>query len=927
MPQASKRKIQVAQIHRDQTSGQYKENRQTIVIRPPEWRAAELTNLRARQANQAETISSLQHQTQQQQQQIKELTASKRQLERQTEELKVKNKELAASNTAHRSQYSLLCTDMKQLEHKHQQLTGQLEAARKQAAAQSNRYAEEITTLKNALRQVTITNMALKNSKQHSTSTALVVEKNKELKQLTRELAVVQDNNQQLHAQLSQIKPKQCRQPNFNITIQQNVRLWADRVESFLLQLNLELPQREAIYAHLCARSRVVFTQAEVSALQSEVQAKKDQFRHEGAMQFVQLLGDHWQTSKFVTLRVDKGISLRKQFAIRNQLVCQKNIETGRYELLAFEIGGKKVQMVDFVSKYLQKKWMNMQAEKFGVQQLPGVKGAAADFLLIIQEMIKQMLAAGDVIRTDDGLRSKDGRKLVCIWSLDGSLGFKGQKLVNFTFRLLPTVGATHAVKNVQLFLIYEGGDHNRAVLHNCKEILPKLNKFIKEEQIEVDGCKCGIGNRFCADIPALQSNYGLCGGTCDYTCPWCTCPRADHFKKKWYPRRTMEQTRLLAHRAEGTCPGCGLVIVSATEWAQKVKARQTAGFCKIAESGDDVPNQLLSAVKQMHPDLSFLQVHKGVTYGSDIAVEIEFDQAAACIMHMNGCLVGMLFKGSVLTTLSNYHSKKGKDKESLCMQLVVFLNGLGFNINKLQPADSNVGTWFHSLSKHTPAGRDTSILLECFDRVLSEFVFPKEVRDADVDAREKYERWVEVWEFYRDHIWKPLCDFSIERTEKAKLIKQNSGKFIDLYLAAYVATGHLYPHVLSEHIEEMILDSDADLWEKQLQANEHMNKWVKSRQRDTTNKQKESKTIDVSPSERVYFTPDNQPVSKTVAGHKRKTGTVRTEQILTLAVARNSLSVDLFDSDLTLEQSKKVQTAKKAADKALLLRKLNGVT
>ena len=119
-------------------------------------------------------------------------------------------------------------------------------------------------------------------------------------------------------------------------------------------------------------------------------------------------------------------------------------------------------------------------------------------------------------------------------------------------------------------------------------------------------------------------------------------------------------------------------------------------------------------------------------------------------------------------------------------------------------------------------------------------------------------------------------------------------------------------------------MDTDADLWETQLQANEHMNKWVKTRQRDTTSKQKESKTIDVSAQQRTYYTPDNQPRTKHVAGHKRKTGDSRTMQLVTLAASRLSLPINnLFTPDIIQEQAKKVQTAKKAAEKACLDKKL----
>jgi hypothetical protein len=79
-----------------------------------------------------------------------------------------------------------------------------------------------------------------------------------------------------------------------------------------------------------------------------------------------------------------------------------------------------------------------------------------------------------------------------------------------------------------------------------------------------------------------------------------------------------------------------------------------------------------------------------------------------------------------------------------------------------------------------------------------------------------------------------------------------------------------------------------------------------------------------VSAQERTYYNPNNQPVSKSVAGHKRKTGESRTVQLVIMASARLALSPsNLFTPDNTQQVANEVQIAKKAAEKACLDKKL----
>ena len=525
------------------------------------------------------------------------------------------------------------------------------------------------------------------------------------------------------------------------------------------------------------------------------------------------------------------------------------------------------------------------------------------------------------MLYTTNGLMTKDNKPLVCVHSYDGAQGSKGQKLVNFSCRFLPsTDGQPHALRHVRHFMLYSGSDDNASLHHYLAGVLPEINDFITTGRVVLDDdTVVPLDHLLVADVVGLQHNYGMAGGLADCVCPFCTVSREDHFSQDCAaPERTVEMTELLSHTKAGLCPGCGFTIMTQEEYVQAKKQNQK-GICPVAAQGDTVPTWLEKEIKKKFPQVSVLQVHSGVRYGSNIVLKVPFKQTAACIMHLNCCIVGLLCEGSIFAPLNAYHTKKSEKGESLCERLCSFMNDCGITISKLTPADNSVGTWYNTLTKHRFAGRHSSLMLEIYEDVLG-FVFTDELCAADIDARDKRAQWLATWKHYKEECWGVLCKRATTTAEilaKADAVETAGKIFLRMVVAAYKKTGHLYPHILAHHVPQQLRRLEIDLWELMMQAIEHLNKWVKSRQLQTTNKHK----IKDQESEVRSHNRDGRAIS----GYKRKSGSTGVHQVLSLSLMKDKLSDVSLDLNMNITDTEaaRIRHCQKAVQQFTLHKKL----
>ena len=100
------------------------------------------------------------------------------------------------------------------------------------------------------------------------------------------------------------------------------------------------------------------------------------------------------------------------------------------------------------------------------------------------------------------------------------------------------------------------------------------------------------------------------------------------------------------------------------------------------------------------------------------------------------------------------------------------------------------------------------------------------------------------------------------------------------------------------------------------MQAGEHLNKWVKTRQVQTSNKHKRSVVTEVSSHSRN---------GKDVKSFKRRTGPTGAHQVLQLSLMKDKISSESLtpNTDITEQEAARIRFTKKAVQSYQLHKKL----
>ena len=498
-----------------------------------------------------------------------------------------------------------------------------------------------------------------------------------------------------------------------------------------------------------------------------------------------------------------------------------------------------------------------------------------------------------------------DNLPLQVVWSFDGALGFKGQKLVSFSFRVVPTPLAVNSLQTLKQFLLYEGSDSNAALHFHLGDVLMGLNSFFLEKQIAFGSQleeKATLSHSLVADAAGLRDNFCLNGG-----CPFCECPKGKLFEKGTWTERNLERIALLAHVTPGTCLGCGVDVVTPEQYAAEI-ADANANFRKpkdmflVAEEGDDVPSAYHALLKKRGLQGSWLQIHHCVKYAHTVVLKLQPRDCYACVLHGDMRIMGMLADACLWKSLSRFHTRAGLNKETTCEKIYNLMRAVGIQVNKVTPSDKKVGVWYHSLSKHSFSGRECESLVGVISTVL-DLVFPEQLRQQDDDLKGAYDRWSELWKYYIQDIRNLVnsrpelnpggsgtdhtssCEAARSDVafcyQKAQALEEKMPRFMhmELYLGCYQATSHLYPHIYMCHLPDQLRSLRVDPIDVQMQSVEHNNKRNKTIQARTTNSLKQH--------EQKQEVRSHERNGKQIAGYTKLGGPCRTVQILKKSVAR----------------------------------------
>ena len=416
--------------------------------------------------------------------------------------------------------------------------------------------------------------------------------------------------------------------------------------------------------------------------------------------------------------------------------------------------------------------------------------------------------------------------------------------------------------------------------------------------------------HRQVVDVAAAQQNIAMSPHPSSYLCPFCTCPTKDHCKinAPTYPARTLDQCLLYSHTRTGFCPACQKHIVTQQEYDDEIAASNVHPYPKardmvvVAEVGDPAPPWYKSSG------------HLGYTYGGHWILAIEPVDTAACWMHADSCLVGMMFSCSVLQQLTVFHSS---GKEPICQKIFNDLKKCNLKMPKLVKVSDTIGEYFNSLRSFKCTGRATKVLCLVHAKLL-QYVFPEELQARDPEARNRYKNFTAMWDYYIENIVPLINDTAMSRADKADLLELRAKEFIVVYVKAHKETAHLYPHILARHMPPQYRSFGLDLKDTQLQSTEHTNKDVKFKQSQCTNrKQSHNETENVD----AYKRTSKSGKEHWVGAHTRNSGPCRMTQVAQLKLV--SHATDDNSVQRSCESQSRLNSAKKMKFEKNVLSKL----
>jgi hypothetical protein len=150
-------------------------------------------------------------------------------------------------------------------------------------------------------------------------------------------------------------------------------------------------------------------------------------------------------------------------------------------------------------------------------------------------------------------------------------------------------------------------------------------------------------------------------------------------------------------------------------EIVEKVTDKNTQ--MKVAQPGDPTPPV------PKHCKGSWAMVHFGKRYALDVLLEIEPENFALCILHMNLCFVGKMVQNTMLSSFTG-----NADDEKRAEALHLFLADNGVALKPPKATADNSETFLDSIQKHSFAGADAAMLLQIWEKAL-EICWPGEMK------------------------------------------------------------------------------------------------------------------------------------------------------------------------------------------------------
>jgi hypothetical protein len=433
----------------------------------------------------------------------------------------------------------------------------------------------------------------------------------------------------------------------------------------------------------------------------------------------------------------------------------------------------------------------------------------------------------------DRVLNLRDSAGLVPVWcvQIDSCRVHKGMSQTALAFTVVNGTSQPNSLSATREFLVFEAGDKWQYIRKHADVGLQAINDLLDSETLRLEheffprGATCKVEGVGCGDQAMVHAVCSQGGCNSCNPCTYCEAPREKLFTKNTrklakFRERSIHRLKLLAHRVEGTCPGCRLVITKEN----------------MAKLGDPQPKKFHGEYKPRKDDLgkNWNAIHRGVVYGRDPLVNLEPRRWCPCILHLNLCIVGALHKETVVKEVGIRDSKRtvgedGIDEGSMSHQLYELFCSRNIYLKPIRKPSKSKRLFQATVQKASFHGKQAETYLSIFPEVLR-LIFPLSWctpghADYHKKSHDKYNAYMLLWQDYKA-IWLHLCDVtSFTKDDKANQLQAMVDSWLPTFQVNFPQSSYLYPHILHSHMADFIREMPVDPFFLQTQGLEHRHK------------------------------------------------------------------------------------------------------
>jgi hypothetical protein len=441
-------------------------------------------------------------------------------------------------------------------------------------------------------------------------------------------------------------------------------------------------------------------------------------------------------------------------------------------------------------------------------------------------------------------------------------------KVTSTAFILPEGTNTPNAPDETHEICYQESGDDNAAMTTGPgKHVRAAANELMGIEKLQIEGAEGAVGSKWCrlnmnagGDQAMMAAMNAVSGCNGSAPCARCECSKHELSTIGLVSNpRSRDRIRLLSHVKLGKCPGCDMQIVDVVT----DKKREVA-LC--------VPGCVHPAVPigKAGKGVTHLSLHHGIVPGQDVVFDIEPTDWTTCLLHANLCIVGGMFKRTIVSETGKLQDKK-VDNTSQSMAIHALMKEAGMQMKPPKEQTSKKLDQFQFTFKSASfAGADAFRMMGIHGKMI-DIIYPVRVcgpwvpdsilfgddhaaataaeqaaqamasnKPAAVQrthVRRVWHSWAKVWLLFNTDLrYREGVTRAQVHKERAAEMRVLTRQFVRDHVAAVGVTQGLYLHIVHAHLPDEI-ERWGDLRKRQSQGLEHCHKIRKRWGCDATNR------------------------------------------------------------------------------------------